>query len=206
VKHGFYSILPLEMKSKLCCIKKDFVVLFSVNLILPGFIGNTAISLCRKAVEKYLTSGETIEGKNLPDVFGEKIPVFVSLKKGNQTRGCAGTFSLEDTFAENLIHFSIIAAAHDTRYRPISQQELKDIRIQITIPQQTVEIPSIEFYNPETEGLIVKKQDKLGIVLPKEAKTSNYALRIGLRNAGIEDKEGIKLFKFKAQIFLEEKK
>ncbi|MGB9643413.1 MAG: AMMECR1 domain-containing protein, partial [Candidatus Ratteibacteria bacterium] len=106
----------------------------------------------------------------------------------------------------NLIYFSIIAASHDCRYRPIDRHELKDIRIQITIPQQPVEIPSIEFYNPETEGLIVKKQDKVGVVLPREAKTSEYALKIGLRNAGIEDKEGITLFKFKAQIFMEGEK
>jgi len=193
------------MKSKFY-VKKVTLLLFSTNII-PIFFANNAISLCRQSIEKYLTTGETIELKNLADTFVEKIPVFISLKKGNQTRGCAGTFSSENTFAENLVHFSIIAATQDFRYRPVDIQELDDIRIQITIPQQPIEeIPCIEFYNPDTEGLIVKNQDKVGIVLPKEAKTSEYALKIGLKNAGIKDTGGIKLFKFKAQVFMEERR
>ncbi|MCM8822267.1 MAG: AMMECR1 domain-containing protein [Candidatus Omnitrophica bacterium] len=183
--------------------KAGLFLFFSAGLILPVSISETAFSVCRKAIENYLETGEKIKFPNLTGLFRENIPVFVSLKKGNQTRGCAGTLLSEKSFVENLVDFSIIAATQDFRYRAIDKQELKEIKIQITIPVQPVEIPSLFFYNPETEGLIVEKNGKNGIVLPNEAKTAQYALKIGLRNAGINDVSSARLLKFKAQIFIE---
>ncbi len=174
---------------------------------MPYFFPDTAIPLCRTAIEQYLKNGQKIAvPAGLHEFFNEKIPVFVSLKKENQTRGCAGTFHRDKSLAENLIEFSIIAATQDFRYRPIDTDELKDIRIQITIPGEITEIPSIYFYNPEKEGLFVEKNSKTGVVLPKEAKTSYYALKIALRNAGLQDASGARLFKFKAKTFIEEER
>ncbi len=181
-------------------------MLFSANMVLPISVSDIAISICRAAIEKYLIEGERLKPANLPEIFNKKIPVFVSLKKGNQTRGCAGTFHRDKSLAENLVEFSIIAATQDFRHRPIDRNELKDIKIQITIPGEITEIPSINFYNPEIEGFFVEKDSKIGIVLPKEAKTSHYALKIALRNAGLQNVNEVRLFKFKAQIFIEEER
>lgn len=202
-----YSILPYEMIAKYPEVK-NFVSLFlSAYIVIPVFNTDIAFSLCRKAIEKYLTQQIEIECENLPAIFSEKIPVFVSLKRGSQTRGCAGSFQSENgSFAKDLVHFSIIAATQDFRYRPVDLQEMKEIKIQITIPEMPVEIHSIFSYNPEKEGLIVEKDGKQAVVLPGEAKTAAYALKMCLRNAGIDDNSNIRLFKFKAQIFIEEGK
>jgi len=192
-------------KSKVsrCCI--TFYV--SAGIVFPLFFKDTAISICRQAIEKYLIEHIEIIPENLPDFFNNPIPVFVSLKKGNQTRGCSGSFKTETgTLAGDLIKFSIISVAGDYRYRPVSLSEMKDIRIQITIPDSPVEIPSLFFYNPEKEGLIIEKQGKQGLVLPREAKTAEYAFKMCLRNAGINDTSGITIFKFSAIIFTEDEK
>lgn len=195
------------MISKSKITKGYLLIVFSSAFFFPSSIGNNATMLCRKAIETYLSKGERIHVPlNIPDIFNEKIPVFVSLIKNNKTRGCAGTFYAEKSFAENLIDFSIIAATQDFRYRPVDPSELQEIKIQITIPQQPYEIPSLAFYNPEKEGLIVEKNSNKGVVLPKEAKTADYALKMCLKNAGIKDTQGIRLLKFKAQIFVEEGK
>lgn len=194
------------MISRLQVFAMCFLMVLPINLPFPAFFSNTAFSICRKAIEHYLTTGERIQFSNLPEIFNERIPVYVSLRKGNQTRGCAGTFFPNKTLLENLIDFSIIAATKDFRYRPIDNKELETIRIQITIPGQIVEIPSLFFYNPDKEGLIVEKQDRCGIVLPGEARTAEYALKICLRNAGIEYSDGIRLLKFSAQTFIEGEK
>lgn len=52
---------------------------------------------------------------------------------------------------------------------------MKDIRIQITIPDRPVEIP-LFFYNPGKEGLIIEKQGKQGLVLLREAKNSRVCI------------------------------
>ncbi len=191
------------MISKFTWFNACLFIMLPLNLTLPGFFSDNAFSVCRKAIEHYLVTGEKIQFSGLPDIFNERIPVYISLKKGNQTAGCAGTFFTERTLVENLIDFSIIASTGDFRHRVIDRNELKNIRIQITIPYQIVEIPSIFFYNPDTEGLIVKKQDRCGVVLPKEARTAEYALKMCLRNAGLLNSDGIRLLKFSAQIFIE---
>ncbi len=191
-------------------VSKECIVFYlSANIIFPSFFADYAISICRKAIERYLKDGVEIVFENLPEIFNNPLPVFVSLKKGNQTRGCSGSFKTETgSLAGDLVKFSIISATGDPRYRPLDLQELKDIKIQITIPESPVEISSISVYNPEKEGLIVRKYEKQGVVLPKEARTSEYALKMCLRNAGIaeDEVEGIKILKFKAKIFMEDKK
>jgi AMMECR1 domain-containing protein len=185
-------------------LSKHLWIFFSSYIIFPISHINTAFSLCRRAIENYLINHTEIEFKNLPDIFYKEIPVFVSLKKDNQPRGCAGSFQTEKgCFVKDLVYFSIVAATKDFRYKPIDLSELKEIRIQITIPEKPVEIENIFFYNPEKEGLIVEKNGKQTVILPKEAKTSKYALKMALRNAGINDSSNIRLFKFKAHFFIE---
>jgi len=187
-------------------VPKNWIGFFlAVNIIFPPFFENKAISICKQTIKNYLSGDREVFTENLPEIFNKPIPVFVSLKKGNQTRGCSGSFKSETgTFVGDLVKFSIISATVDYRYRPVDLQELKDIKIQITIPEIPVEIPSISFYNPETEGLIVRKSGNQGVILPKEAKTSAYALKMCLRNAGINDEKGITILKFKAKVFMED--
>lgn len=187
-------------------LKINILLILPVNFLFSDDISKIALSICRKTIEYYITTGEKIQFSNLPDIFKEKIPVFVSLRKGTQTRGCAGTFFTDRSFVDNLIEFSIIAATRDFRNRIIDKEELKDIRIQITIPDRPVEIKSLDCYNPEKEGLIVENGSKSGVVLPREAKTSEYAFRMCVRNAGIDTTQSFKLLKFKAKIFIEEGK
>ncbi|MCM8769528.1 MAG: AMMECR1 family protein [Candidatus Omnitrophica bacterium] len=186
--------------------KPYLLTILSMGLIFPVFSLDAVFSLCRKAIKHYLDTGQKIQIPDLSGIFQEKIPVFVSLRRGNQTRGCAGTFSAERSFAENLIDFSIIAATQDFRYRAIDEQELEEIMIQITIPGKPIEISSLASYNPESEGLVVEQRGRYGVVLPREARTAQYALKIALRNAGIDDVQAARLLKFKARIFLEGKK
>lgn len=183
-------------------VLKILVLFLPLNLFSSSF-PETAFIICRKAIEHYLLTGEKINFSNLPEIFNKRIPVYISLRNGNQTRGCAGIFFTDRTFAENLIDFSIIAASKDSRYRPVDINELENIRIQITIPGQIIEIPSISSLNPDKEGLIVEKQGRWGIVLPGEAKTAQYALKMGLKNAGLINSEGVRLLKFYAQVFIE---
>ncbi|MCX7705078.1 MAG: AMMECR1 family protein [bacterium] len=194
------------MTSKFNPLKICLSVIFYANFLIPFSLSDTAISVCRKAIKHYLLTGEKIRLSNLPEIFSEKIPVYVSLRKGNQTRGCAGTFYADKSFGENLVDFSIIAATRDFRYRAIDKKELETVKIQLTIPSEIIEISSIAFYNPEKEGLVVEKQGRYGVILPCEARTAEYALKMCMRNAGIKDYNGIRLLKFNAQIFIEGEK
>lgn len=48
-------------------------------------------------------------------------------------RGCIGTFSAESPLSECLAEYAVISALHDTRFNPVSQAELPELRCAVTL-------------------------------------------------------------------------
>ena len=161
---------------------------------------NEALPLARKALSYYLERGETIRAaKSATEILSQARPLFITLTKNGKARGCAGTFEPTDiNLAEEIIRFVIVAATQDFRYPPVSPPEVDQIFITITLPEKPVPITSLSSYNPWTEGLLIQKSGLQGIVLPSEAKTTAYAIKIALRNSGLDKLEGASLYKFTA--------
>jgi AMMECR1 domain-containing protein len=162
--------------------------------------------VCRETLISYLTNGQRPECREIPAGLEKPRPVFVTFRKGKATRGCAGTFYPTQTnLRDELVEFTIRAAAEDFRYPPVTRSELDRLTIIVTLPNPPVPIDSLTSYNSQREGLIVRKNGKEGVALPGEAKTAAYALKICLRNAGLENAEGAALYKFTATTFVKRK-
>jgi len=170
------------------------------NTIPLSGLRNEALPLARKALSAYLERGETIQSaKPATEILSQPRPLFITLTKNGTARGCAGTFEPTDTnLAEEIIRFVIAAATQDFRYPPVSPPEVGQISITITLPEKPVPITSLSSYNPWTEGLLIQKSGRQGVVLPGEAKTIAYAIKIALRNSGLDKLEGASLYKFMA--------
>jgi len=182
-----------------------FVLLLAGNLLLSPDHGATALFLCRNAVTTHLETGRFIETGGLPPEFNRPAAVFVTIRKNGTTRGCAGSLTpLFATLGESLIRFAVIAATQDARFPSLSRPELQDVRFIITLPGEVVPLSSLASYNPLTEGLLVRKNGREGIIVPHEAKTAAYALRQCRRQAGIEEGEEYSLYKFSAFTLAEE--
>lgn len=86
---------------------------------------------------------ETIAGrlKGLPaetDIpadacFAEMAATFVTLKIEGQLRGCIGTLELSASLWESIRKNAVNAAFHDTRFRPLSEEEFERVHIDISI-------------------------------------------------------------------------
>lgn len=48
-------------------------------------------------------------------------------------RGCIGTFSAESPLSECLPEYAVISALHDTRFNPVSQAELAELKCSVTL-------------------------------------------------------------------------
>lgn len=180
-----------------------FLLVFSVKAENFLDINKESLKLARETLEVY------IKTKNKPfniSVLNTLPPkgLFVILKKGEKVRGCAGSFKpIYNTLGEGIVNFTIIASTQDIRYPPIKIDEIDEIKIMIIFPQEIIPIDSPYHFFPLKEGLIIKKSGKEGVVIPGEAKTVEYAIKIGMKNAEIDSLDGAIFYKFKGEILKE---
>lgn len=103
----------------------------------------------------------------------EKQGVFVTLQKKGRLRGCIGTIepvkSVLDGVKENALH----AAFDDTRFRPVTREELPDIDIEVsllTVPEKKIYEDAEDLIRqliPFRHGVIVEKGFHRATFLPQ---------------------------------------
>jgi AMMECR1 domain-containing protein len=90
------------------------------------------------------------------------------------------------------------ATREDVRSRPLRAEDLAPMEIVVTFVGRPVPIPSAEYVSPWKEGLLAVQGDRSAVVVPGEAKTTRYAVRLALRNSGIDPEGGIQYSRFEA--------
>jgi AmmeMemoRadiSam system protein A len=133
---------------------------------------------------------------------------FVSIKTlSGGLRGCIGTVEpAKDTLAEELIMNAINAATRDPRFRPVSADELANLRYSVDIlgaPEPT----TLEGLDPARYGVIVEDEsgELRGLLLPDIEGVNNATrqVEIAARKAGIALGKPLKLSRFLVQRFQE---
>ena len=108
-----------------------------------------------------------------PEQLEEKRGVFVTLQKEGRLRGCIGTIEPVKTVLQGVRENALLSAFNDTRFSPVTPEELKDIAIEIsllTVPEKWH--PSdhkaiLEQITPFEDGVIVEKGHHRATFLPQ---------------------------------------
>ncbi len=153
---------------------------------------------------------EAVVVVGLRNSFGEKIPlpeklpslfklpqaVFVTLKKGEEVRGCMGSLkSKTPSLAEEIVQNLAKALFEDPRHRPIRKEELKGMDLFLTAVGDPRPVDRIERISPERDAVLIRSGAKEAVVLPGEAKTLRYLLAFAKAKAGIRKGEPIQVFR-----------
>ena len=168
-------------------------------------------SLARAVVETFVTTGDVIRApQNLSDLLSQRAGCFVSLKtRAGELRGCIGTIDpAKDALAEEIIFNAISAATRDPRFAPVREDELAELKYSVDVLSQP-EPAGLEGLDPKIYGVIVedKKGVRRGLLLPnlKGIETADQQVEIASRKAGIPAGDEIKLWRFRADRYREEK-
>lgn len=94
--------------------------------------------------------------------------VFVTLYMNGEERGCMGSVNKDKSLAEDIINAAIKASTVDTRFKPVTEMELKRISVEVTTCSRPIRVRSAEQLNPKKFGLIVSWKEKSGYVMPNE--------------------------------------
>lgn len=129
------------------------------------------LNLARKTLENTFKTGEKFYEIKLPQnedhFFKKNFGVFVTLRKGEALRGCIGNIFPEDNLWNSVNRLVCLSAFEDRRFKPLQKQELKDIKIEISVLSQPKKVLDIKEIIPFKTGVIVKSADgREGVFLP----------------------------------------
>jgi AmmeMemoRadiSam system protein A len=135
----------------------------------------------------------------------------VTLYKGGYLRGCIGRHVTEHPLYKTVADMAVAAAFHDTRFPPVSESELDEIEIKISVYTMPVS-PIASPYDIElgVHGIIFKKGMHQSTYLPEVAAEQGWDLETTLSNlsrkAGLGPdawRQGAEFFVYKTEVFWE---
>ena len=171
-----------------------------------------ALQAVRKTLEAKLQGNPVPEFKFENEKFQQKYGVFVTLKKGDDLRGCIGLIKGIEPLADAIPDMAISAATKDPRFNPVTYEELKDITIEISVLTPMTPVESLDEIEIGKHGLMLQLGPNSGLLLPQvlvewnwdvEEFLQNLCLKAGLP-PGSHKHPQAKLEKFSAQVFSED--
>lgn len=98
---------------------------------------------------------------------------FVTLTNNHQLRGCIGSVVAYRTLLEDIIHNALSAAFRDPRFTPLSQNELDELTLEVSLLSEPKPIEYTDYDDlltkvvPKVDGLILKHGSFQGTFLPQ---------------------------------------
>lgn len=117
---------------------------------------------------------EAIPSSDYPANLNRHLGLFVTLRKEGLLRGCLGRFNPTEALHQSVKNLTIAAATRDLRFNPVTQDELEQIKIEISILTPLEKITTINRIQLGKHGIYIKKGLNSGTFLPRVAVDSNW--------------------------------
>jgi AmmeMemoRadiSam system protein A len=150
--------------------------------------GRLLVRLARKTIAARLeisgNAGNVLSDTEFADpAFQEQRGTFVTLKIKNQLRGCMGCLTPSETIREGIQRNAINAAFHDPRFPALTEQELEQAVIEVSILTSPRELE----YSDGNELLKKLRPDIDGVIINKGMARATFLPQVWEQLPGIED-------------------
>lgn len=184
--------------------------------------GKFLLKLARSTLESFVSETSEKALGDYNEVLDEERGVFVTLNtKDGNLRGCIGYSEPIKPLIEAVIDCTEYAASQDPRFPPVKPEELKDLKIEVTVLTKP-ELVQVHHPGQYThylaighDGIIVKQGTHTGLLLPQVAWECGWnekqflehtCQKAGLDKDAYKDLEKTKVYKFHGQVFKENPK
>jgi AmmeMemoRadiSam system protein A len=172
----------------------------------------TLLDIAKSTVESFVKEGKvlklTVEDKYLQRQMG----AFVTLHLGDELRGCIGQIlPTRNPLWEVVREMAIAACSEDNRFNPVKEEELEDLKYEISVLSEPVLIDDWRKINLGVDGVIVKKGSLTGVFLPQVAEETGWTKeeffshlcsdKAGLEPDAFKNDPQVRIFVFRAQVF-----
>jgi AmmeMemoRadiSam system protein A len=168
------------------------------------------VEIARRAISSVVLEKRLPDLPPYPAALSEPRGAFVSLHCGGILRGCVGQVENPGLLADVVVRSAINAALHDSRFPPISSEEVASLEIEISV------LTALERILPEEivagrHGLMVVRESSKGLLLPQVAAERKWSgqrlleetcIKAGLARDAWRD-PATQVFGFTAEIYSE---
>ena len=148
------------------------------DVYLPLESQKKLIELSRRILEDFVL-GRRREVERVDDFYLETqdYGAFVSLHNQGELRGCIGDCVPRAPLYETVIEMTEAAASRDSRVEPVSESELVDIRIEVSVLSPLVRTEAPLALEVGRHGLYVVRQGRRGVLLPQVATQYHWDMK-----------------------------
>jgi AmmeMemoRadiSam system protein B/AmmeMemoRadiSam system protein A len=168
------------------------------------------LNFARETILRYLTTQTVPLASGFPARLSYPQGVFVTLKKGEDLRGCIGHMQPDSALGKSVGAMALQAAFNDPRFPPVELKELKNLEIEISAltPMKPIDDPGKMVIG--RDGILMSKSGTSAVFLPQVAVENNWDRNETLENlckkAGLPGgcwKSGARFQVFQAEVFSE---
>lgn len=184
-------------------------------LELDGEDHKRLLEIARQAIALAVREGAVLQPEKPGGRLSRPAAVFVSLHKQGSLRGCIGHVVAREPLYRAVVDAAMGAALHDPRFRPMSEDEVAQVDIEISVlsPMASVDAAEAEKrIEIGRHGLLISLDRRRGLLLPQVAVQFGWNARQFLEETCIKAglprqawRSGAKVEMFTAEIFGEEK-
>ncbi len=166
----YNSSLATNDKSRVVGYGSWFLYEGTKNRFIKEYFSEYALNLCREVISSSLNGNKVMTRHS--GVFNSKGACFVTLKKHGHLRGCIGSIIAHQPLINDLVQNAQNAAFRDPRFNPVSEDEINDLTIDISIlssPKQMHFKDEEDFMNqivPFKDGIIIRDGRFQAVYLP----------------------------------------
>jgi hypothetical protein len=164
------------------------------------------LAVAKKVITGYVMNGKEPEIAVNNPKFKTDGAVFVTIRKKNALRGCIGDVQAHRPLYQSVIKNAIAACSADPRFPPMTEKELKDIDIEISILSPMNPVKDIKDIQVGKHGLVIRKGSQSGLLLPQVATEQGWNRETFLKNicakAGLPENawRDAELYTFSAEV------
>jgi AmmeMemoRadiSam system protein A len=150
------------------------------------------IEKARHSIKTYLETGKAgklLNPKFTTGILNDCTGVFVSVYIKDELRGCIGAFAQEKTLNE-LVQEMAVSAARDRRFKSVELDELKNIKLEISVLSPLKKVESINEIELGKHGIFIRQGLNTGTFLPQVADKTDWNIDQFLGHCS-RDKAGI---------------
>ena len=132
------------------------------------------LEIARKTIQAYISTGKKPDFREDNKTLNEEMGAFVTLHKDGQLRGCIGNIIGRGPLYATVSDMAIQSATSDPRFKPVTEGEIDDIDIEISVLS-----PLERIYDPDKivmgkHGVLIKSGFRSGVYLPQVATETGW--------------------------------
>lgn len=169
------------------------------------------LHIARTTIERRAQGSEVPPFRDSSEVLKEERGVFVTIHKRDALRGCIGYIQGAKPLYLAVGEMAEAAAFQDPRFPPVSPEELKDLKVEISVLTPLRKVGEVSEIQVGTHGIYIVRGPHSGLLLPQVATEYGWdrttflqqtCLKAGLPPETWQDPQS-EIYIFSADIFSE---